>query len=231
MGALKSNFSTGLETALLGLRAECSDVGGEWPSGAKISQALLREHGVRLHWRTIDRLFADAGELVARRKRKSRWEYFILHQGQSLLSAESPFVSLIDPENAIKSMIRLQAFLSDLDPGVVKVCDPFVDSSTFDFLSLLKKDCVVRLLSKKIMEEQKVRLLLRAASAEGRLFEIRKAADLHDRYIITQDRMLILGTSLNSFGRNISFIVRPGRDIRASTEVKFDQIWEGGRAF
>ena len=51
--------------------------------------------------------------------------------------------------------------------------------------------------------------------------------DLHDRYIIDADSMLILGTSLNGFGKKQSFITKAGQDIRQTVLKEFRAKWNG----
>jgi len=72
-----------------------------------------------------------------------------------------------------------------------------------------------------------VRALLSAAKTEGRSIEVRMAAStpLHDRYIIDDSRMLILGTSLNGFGKKQGFVVQAGADVRAVVLQGFDNMW------
>jgi hypothetical protein len=63
--------------------------------------------------------------------------------------------------------------------------------------------------------------------------EVRQAAQgqLHDRYVIDDNGMLIFGTSLNSFGRKQSFVIRAGVDVRSSVAGAFDSVWNASPRF
>jgi hypothetical protein len=84
-----------------------------------------------------------------------------------------------------------------------------------------------------VKDAGRVRGLHAAAKTEGRTIEIRvtAAAPLHDRYIIDNSKMLILGTSLNGFGKKQGFVVQAGDDVRAVVVQAFDNAWAGGTAW
>jgi hypothetical protein len=72
--------------------------------------------------------------------------------------------------------------------------------------------------------------LAQAFVPKGVKLEVRKAAAnvLHDRYFIAGQEVLILGTSLNGFGKKQCFIVRAGQSIAASLIHTFDDLWSKG---
>ena len=65
-------------------------------------------------------------------------------------------------------------------------------------------------------------------SWRGSVQEIRVdgSAPLHDRYIIDDSIMTILGTSLNGFGKKQCFIIQTGPDLRAVVLPVFDGLWK-----
>jgi hypothetical protein len=65
------------------------------------------------------------------------------------------------------------------------------------------------------------------AKQHGNLLEIRKVAPglLHDRYLIHDKGMLLIGTSLNGLGLKQSFVIEIGEDIRSVVIAAFDGIW------
>jgi len=71
------------------------------------------------------------------------------------------------------------------------------------------------------------RRLLSATKTEGRTFEVRvtPTPSLHDRYLIDGTRMIIMGASLNYFGRKQSFLILVGPDFRAELTSVFDRSW------
>jgi len=58
-----------------------------------------------------------------------------------------------------------------------------------------------------------LRRILAAAKTAGYEIEVRVVGSrtLHDRYIIDDNEMVILGTSLNGFGKKQSFVIQAGR--------------------
>jgi len=69
--------------------------------------------------------------------------------------------------------------------------------------------------------------LLNVAQASGRDIHVRLLATpiLHDRFIIDDRSMLILGTSLNGFGKKQCFVVRTGENMRVGMIRWFDGLW------
>jgi len=56
---------------------------------------------------------------------------------------------------------------------------------------------------------------------------------LHDRYryILHEEGMLLLGTSLNGFAKKQSFVVSLGSDIKSATETAFNRMWASATKF
>jgi hypothetical protein len=77
-----------------------------------------------------------------------------------------------------------------------------------------------------ISDTPTLRLGLTALSATKQV-EVRKPSSdvLHDRYVIDDNTMLIMGTSLNSFGKKQSFVIKAGQDVRSALLNNFNQLW------
>jgi hypothetical protein len=60
---------------------------------------------------------------------------------------------------------------------------------------------------------------------------VASAAPLHDRYIIDDVGMLILGASLNGFGKKQCFVIRAGEDVRSMAMTAFDANWASAVAW
>lgn len=57
----------------------------------------------------------------------------------------------------------------------------------------------IKLVTKNVKDAGRIRTLLTAAKARA---EVSTSAPLHDRYAIDEGKMLIVGTSLNGFGKS-----------------------------
>lgn len=199
----------------------------EWLTAAAISQTLRDDFGLGVHWKTIQTALSDNRQSAARRKRSRQWEFSILKPGEQLLGAAQSSILFIKPEEAFKATLSLHQFFSSLK-GTVRLCDAYLDNITLEHLHALDKSVSVRLLTKNVKDSGgALRRLLAAWATEGRKLEIRvgSAAPLHDRYIIDDSIMVILGTSLNSFGKKQCFVIQTGPDLRTVVLSAFDNLW------
>jgi hypothetical protein len=200
--------------------------GVKWFSGTDISRTLREEAGISLHWRTIDKLLAESQRLVVRRKRQRRWEYYLLAGGEELVRFQESPIRLVDPVNAVQETVSLHDFLERLS-GSISVCDPYLDATTLEHLDSCSSNASLRLLTHQVRDSGKLQRLVAALKVAKVGLEIRivSAATLHDRYIIDDVGMIILGTSLNGFGKKQHFVIQAGEDVRAAMLDKFDEMW------
>ena len=205
---------------------------GAWRSAVDISRALLEDSGISMHWRTIDSILLRHGSLVQRRKRQRRWEYILLAQGEALLGRAQGSISFVDPNQSLQATMGLHELLGEL-VGTVRVCDPYTDAVTLEQLDACDSSLDVKLLTQTVRDSGKLRRLVGAARRDFAGFEIRTAPqkNLHDRYVIDDDSMIILGSSLNGFGKKQSFIIRVGADFRTGMLQQFEQLWLAGRTW
>lgn len=221
-----TQFSEDLERVLAQLHNLTVESDRRWYAAAEISSALRDRYGVRIHWRTIDALLGRSPECVDRRKRGRRWEYILLAEGEARIRSAGQQILLVDPENSFQAVVRLHDLLSSLK-GTIRICDPYADSVTIEHLEACPKGQPIQLLTCNIRDSGKLRRLLAAAVTSGYQLELRLAAgkDLHDRYIIDDAGMVILGTSLNGFGKKQCFVIQAGQDMRAVMLKEFVARW------
>lgn len=200
--------------------------GSGWAPAGDVSRTLRDVHGIDVHWRTIDALFAEARKLVTRRKRGPRWEYRLLVAGEQHLQSNNPQFLLIEPERALQGVRTVHTVFGALK-GTTRLCDPYFDQVSIEHLSAIPKSVEVRVLTVNIKDPNTVRRLLSAARTEGRSIEVRvlPSGTLHDRYLIDDSQFLILGTSLNGLGKKQSILVSAGGDFRAAMLTTFDNLW------
>ncbi len=215
------NFSEPIDQALCILHAE------SMLTPAEVSKKLLDNHGVSLHWRTIVTAFNKSKSLVTRRKKNHKFRYSILAEGRDRINGaavDPTQISFVDPTKAVQNVVTLHDTLSGMS-GRVRVCDPYLDATSIEHLDSCVSD--VQYLTHNISDSGRLRQLLTAYKKPGRSIEVRKIGKnvLHDRYVIDKNSMLILGTSLNGFGKKHSFMIRGGQDIRATMLKAFDEHW------
>ena len=198
--------------------------GDGWLSAADIAKTLRDSHSVNVHWRVVRNLLLADKKLVHRRKRGGHWQFAIMQPGVDLLNANKSDILYVDPTQAVAHTMRLHSVLSAVQ-GIVRVCDAYLDATTIEHLEACVQTVPIRLLTKNIKDNGPLRRVIAAAKL-NRTLEIRQTnAALHDRYIIDDNQMLILGTSLNGFGKKQCFIINAGPDIRATLLTTFDAHW------
>ncbi len=98
---------------------------------------------------------------------------------------------------------------------------------------MLPKQSTVRLLTGKTSEDRtKLRRQLAEFRQEYSAFDVRfyrKPHELHDRYLLTNDYLLIVGHGLKDIGRKESFVVIVTRalvpDMLGALKANFDNRW------
>jgi hypothetical protein len=132
---------------------------------------------------------------------------------------------------------RLGDMLAGLK-GPVRICDPYYGIRTLDSLDHLPKDTSVQFLTAKTSEAaQKVQGALRDFVKKRPATEFRLAAppvDLHDRYVLTNDSLLLLGHGFKDIGGKESFIIRLDKslapDLLEELTKAFDARWQAAAA-
>jgi len=206
--------------------------GQPWVSSADISRHLRDQFGLQIHWRTIDKLLAGERGQAARRKRQRRWEYMILEEGRAAIAGADEAITFVNPATALQETLKLHDLLARLK-GTIRVCDPYLDDSTVEHLEACSKGTPIRLLTMNVKDTGPLRRVVAAAKTSGYQLDIRVVTSrtLHDRYLIDDADMIILGTSLNGFGKKQSFVIQAGPDIRQTVLVEFDQQWNAAAAW
>ena len=220
-----SGFETDLEKILCVLALE-KDTADGFLSAAGISKILQERHGENIHWRTVATALENNSKLAVRRKRNHVRQYHILGKGLATLENKDAAVRVIDPTKALQSIISFHEFLGALK-GLVRVCDPYLDSSAIEHLDVCRSVREVRLLTHNITDSGALRRILDAFNTSTRRLLVRKTAKpvLHDRYILEDSSMRILGTSLNGLGKKECFVIKAGDDIRTTMLEVFDKRW------
>ncbi len=201
---------------------------------AEISTALRDVHKIALPRQRVQALLAKEKGTVAPRKKGGVRAYQIMQAGVDVVTASSTTtVIFVEPEQAFSKIRKTEEILAGLQ-GTLRVCDPYVDGRTLDFLAGCQSAAAIRLLTVNIGKPNPFARDLTAFNKEhgGRL-EARVAAqrDLHDRYIIHDDGLLLLGASLNGLGKKQSFVIAVGNDLRAAVATAFESRWKAGTSF
>jgi hypothetical protein len=117
--------------------------------------------------------------------------------------------------------------------GDVRICETYLGSETLDLLGSLDSASAVRvLLGKNTSVSAKLTREIRAFRKEHQPFEFRLHGqqDLHDRYILDDRGITLLGHGLKDVGRKESFVVffdaSIAEDMISDVASAFDARWQ-----
>lgn len=178
--------------------------------------AYLESAGVAATKKSIGRALAGAKGFVTRSINDDGDVFYrLMIKGEReaekiLASGGDVSVFRIESDTPRQARRKLGEVLKSLK-GTVRICDPFYGIGTLDSLDFLPKNCEVRFLTQKTNEPtRKISGALRDFHKEKNKTEFRiapKTAKLHDRYILTENEILILGHGLKDIGNKESFII------------------------
>ena len=204
--------------------------------------ACLEAAGVAVPKKSISRALARAQDRVSKTRDTLEGEvlYRLMTKGKreisTLLGGGLLSVVRIESNKPRTAAIRLGDALSQLR-GLVRICDPYYGVRTLDSLDHIPPRCNVRFLTGRTSEMgRKLNSALRDFKRERPKVQIRLAAkpeELHDRYVVTHDQLVILGHGLKDIGGKESFMLRLSRgivpDLIKETIGVFDSRWVDAR--
>ncbi|MDD5706865.1 MAG: hypothetical protein PHR35_13155 [Kiritimatiellae bacterium] len=197
-------------------------------TAVQVSDRLNTGWGLGLHWRTVNSILLENHHLVDRKKRGGKWLFGTLRAGENRVTAPPSAILFVDPSKAVQAVLDLHGMLSQCR-GVVRLCDPYFDIATLQHLDACSSASEVRVLTRNIKDRGSLRALHAAFGTQGRIVQVRVvgANVLHDRYLLDDTVMRILGTSLNGFGKKQCFVIAAGDDLRNAMLAVFEGHWNG----
>ncbi|MCY3577528.1 MAG: hypothetical protein OXH53_09470 [bacterium] len=222
-----------IDQILFVLTVAHDELGVDWLTSHQISQALLDGYRVDVPRQRVQSLLDSNRKLALGRRAKGRRHYRILDEGQRrIVSARNTAVLFIQPEHALTGIREVQELLATRT-GTIRICDPYLAPRSLDFLASLKSAAGIRVLTHQIQQEAALKRDLKPLRLQlSAPVEIRRLAArlLHDRYLIDDSEMIILGTSLNGLGLKQSIVVKVGADLRSTVLSEFDELWSQASA-
>lgn len=195
--------------------------------------ACLETAGVAIRKTSVSRALARAGGRVSTAKNSDGEAlYKLMTKGkkeiENVIGGELMAVVRIVGGYPRTARLRLGEMLAGLK-GAVRICDPYYGVRTLDSLDHIPKACPMQFLTAKTSDStERVQGAVRDFVKERPNAEFRIASnpsDLHDRYVLATDSLLILGHGLKDIGGKESFMIRLGRDLAP------DLLNEVGSAF
>jgi hypothetical protein len=210
------------------LRVGRDQLGIETMNPTDMSTVLRDAYGIDLSRQRIETTLSTEKGTVAKRNIGGRRAYQLMAAGSEELDAARDAVIFVEPAEGFSGLRETHSLLATLR-GDLRVCDPYVDLRTLDALAECSAADSIRLLTQNVKSPKGVQQGAKAYQGEhGITLDIRKSQDrtLHDRYLIHESGMLLVGTSLNGLGLKQSFVVALTDDIRTDVLAAFEATWD-----
>lgn len=145
---------------------------------------------------------------------------------------ETEVVIFVQAGSPRTAQLRLRDLFRELR-GELRVCDPYYGTGSLLRLDLLTHCNKIRFLTRQAdsKEQSFVDKALKEFVSQRPNVEFRKASsnNLHDRYILADEEIVILGHGLKDVGAKNSFVIRLRRemceDIMGILAASFDNEW------
>ena len=198
--------------------------------------AALEAADIPVDRTALGRAFSRAGRRVTRKKLGSRVFYRLTIRGREeaadLLRSGGLEAIYVEGDKPRSDRREFGALLSGLD-GSVRISDPYFGIRTLDTLESLPQSARVRFLTAQVSgNREHLERQLKDFSVERPGIEVRRAAaprDLHDRYVLSDGQLMLVGHGLKDIGARESFVVVIPRkfapDMHSSVRTTFDSRW------
>jgi len=215
-------------------------------SAEEIATIIVEVKEISIDSKSIIYSFNRAKDKVHTHKQGERILYEIMRPGKEFLEvkAKGGLVSMyyFEPDRRFSSKRILSRDIFESLHGELMIIDPYCGERTLDILknTNLSKDTKgnkVRFLTRldNLNNKDKNRFLRELADFKNEFpnFEIRDCsdADIHDRYIVSSDKVVILGHSMKDLGKKESFAVildkKANRNLVEAMIENFNRRWKG----
>jgi hypothetical protein len=224
---------------VLWILTSAADAGYLLPLTSVEIRTLLEEFGVAAINVQIAKALSRANDLVIKGHADGRNGYRISQKGRerlrAILQPEGTEVLYIEPGHRFSARKGLVDLVSPLR-GALSIADRLYSARTFDVLaSIAQRPGAIRFLTERPgggEKENALRLLAGELTAEHQNLEIKRVDrrdQLHDRYILSDHEMLLIGAGIKDPGSRESFVVllteSTSKDTLQLLQRNFDDRW------
>jgi hypothetical protein len=152
--------------------------------------------------------------------------------GQENAAVNATTVIKIEAGKPVSAQLAVAKLFEPLK-GEIRICDPYYGTGSLLRIRELSNATSVRFLTQK-PDSKEISLLPKAIKefvTEHKQFDFRKYAgnDLHDRFVVTADELILIGHGIKDIGSKESFVVRLDRvlagDVIDTVQQSFDIKW------
>jgi hypothetical protein len=207
----------------------------DYLSAKDISESLL-EFDISCKYVTISRALSRAGDKVHRKRVQGEVKFKIMKKGEEHLKEiegkDKLSVVYIDGTKPWTDQKVIKEFIKNLR-GEILIIDKFFGIETLDMLTEFGTTRKVKFLTAKITTSTgRFNRDIKKFQAQYKNIEIKiypKEYELHDRYLLTDKEVCILGHGLKDLGTKESFVIVlcdvVGKEIRTTLRNKFEERW------
>jgi len=155
------------------------------------------------------------------------------NQNESYLQSNGLSVFFVESGKPRTAHLDIRELLKNLN-GTVRICDPYYGTASLYRLDLLKQCKEILFLTSK--PDSKEKEFISKAISEFKkehgsfLFKKTNSKTLHDRFILSDSEIILLGHGLKDIGNKESFVVRLPKslagDIIDQVKISFDEKWK-----
>jgi len=210
-------------------------------SADKIAYLIVHAMEVSVSARAVTNAFNKTKDkkMIHTYKESGGIFYEIMKPGKQHLTSQTSLggvkLHYFEPGKKHTSKRILRESILDELKGELKIVDPYCDSGTLDILSKSKSrkiECLTRIENLRQKVKESFLRDLRDFKSEYPNVEFRShsRSEIHDRYIISLDKLVILGYSLKDLGAKESFAIvldkKTSRDIFDALVGNFNRRWK-----
>lgn len=204
----------------------------------QIAHVLLHAKEISVSTKAITNAFNRAQGKIHKYKESTGIFYEIMKAGKEHLVSQAGTtgvkVHYFEPGKRYSSKSILTKNVLDELKGELKIVDPYCDSGTLDILSSSQNKIEFLTQTEKLRPniQQKFLRDLQNFKSEYPNVEFRNysKSEIHDRYIVSKDKLVILGHSLKDLGAKESFAIvldrKTSRDIFDALVQNFSRRWK-----
>lgn len=202
-------------------------------SANQISEILIEKFDISRSSRSIgSALGKSAGDGFVDKNVKTE-EFKLMQKGRNelyLARTENPGVVYIEPGKPFNGKLILFSEILNKINNMAWICDAHIGNRLLELLHNLDQGVEIRIMTEKI-HDTSFKTMFADFKKEHPYSDVRIAQKktLHDRYVITDNNMWLIGHSLKDLGSRESFIVNLGEGIRNSLKDVFNQRWANCR--
>src|SRR5579885_2763406 len=138
------------------LAATKDDLDLAYMTSAQISEILCDGEGIHLSRQRVAGILQKERGTVAKRRHQGCTRYKIMRRGIDEITPASLSSIYVDPERALTQIRKMEEILASLK-GDLKICDPYIENKTIDFIAECRSASSIKLLSSNVLKETKLR--------------------------------------------------------------------------